>query len=121
MSGIFIDGVFHENTDLICRRCKAPAWPSDNPEYSYQCLVCDEDLYEFETEEQDPHYQPKVMIARPINDIPLNTAIEYILDDDTGEARVFVNQIEAEMFLIGHGIDPEDADIYFVEFEHEPK
>jgi len=35
----------------VCSRCKTPTKKPGNPDYSYQCLHCDEDLYEFETEE----------------------------------------------------------------------
>ena len=44
-------------TIRICRRCKSPVFKSDNPEYSYQCFTCDEDLYEFETEEEKEDLQ----------------------------------------------------------------
>jgi len=36
--------------ERICRRCGERVEKSDNPDYSYQCFSCDEDLYEFETE-----------------------------------------------------------------------
>lgn len=58
MSGIFVDGKWYENADMKCRKCGSPVYESDNPEYVYQCFACDEDLYSFETEEQDPHYFP---------------------------------------------------------------
>ena len=32
----------------VCNRCNSPVIKSDLPEYSYQCLNCDEDLYGFE-------------------------------------------------------------------------
>jgi hypothetical protein len=34
----------------ICRRCGTQVEPSNNPRYKWQCLNCDEDLYNFETE-----------------------------------------------------------------------
>ena len=34
--------------DALCPRCGQPVIPSDNPEYTYQCLDCDEDFYAFE-------------------------------------------------------------------------
>ena len=40
--------------ELICRRCKSSVFKSDNPEYVYQCLICDEDLYSFEVEQRQP-------------------------------------------------------------------
>lgn len=56
MSGIFHEGRWYENTDMICRRCGRPVYDSDNPEYCYQCFHCDEDFYSFEVEEQDALY-----------------------------------------------------------------
>lgn len=38
---------------MVCRRCGHPVYASDNPEYSYQCFHCDEDLYSFEVAERD--------------------------------------------------------------------
>ena len=38
-----------------CNRCESPVVKSDNPEYSYQCLECDEDLYSIEIHE-DSNY-----------------------------------------------------------------
>lgn len=34
----------------ICYRCKNKVFPSDNPNYKYQCFVHDEDLFGIETE-----------------------------------------------------------------------
>jgi hypothetical protein len=39
-------------TARLCNRCNKPVYKSDNPEYSYQCFNCDEDLYEFETHKE---------------------------------------------------------------------
>ena len=71
MSGIFHEGRWYENTDMICRRCGRPVYDSDNPEYCYQCFHCDEDFYSFEVEEQDALYLPPVMVARPVDGITL--------------------------------------------------
>ena len=101
MSGIFHDGRWYENTDMICRRCGSPVYESDNPEYSYQCFYCDEDLYSFEAEEQDAHYMPPVMVARPVDGITLNEA----LLDEAGNTRSIQNQPEAEAVLLSHGIN----------------
>jgi len=39
---------------LRCRRCGGPVYASELPQYNYQCLTCDEDLFEFEVEEGSP-------------------------------------------------------------------
>lgn len=115
MSGIFYEGRWYENTDMICRRCRHPVYLSDIPEYTYQCFYCDEDLYRFEVEEQDAHYMPPVMVARPVDGITINEQLEYLLDD-SGKPRVFQNQPEAEAFLLAHGFAGEDLEyFYFVE------
>ena len=112
MSGIFFEGKWYENTDMICRRCGSPVYKSDNPEYAFQCFYCDEDLFEFEVEEQDARYLPPVMVARPIDGITLNDTLEYRLDE-SGQPRVFTNQPEAEAFLLGHGVDLDDLEFFF--------
>ena len=118
MSGIFIGGVFHENTDLIHRKCKSPVWESDKPGFEYQCLSCKEDFDAAETEEQDPHYHPPVYLARPLNGVPANPEIEYIVDGNQ-QIRHFKNQIEAEMFLTGCGVNLDKEVFYFIEEEPE--
>ena len=115
MCVIFHEGRWYVNTDMICRRCGRPVYDSDNPEYRYQCFHCDEDFYSFEVEEQDALYLPPVMVARPVDGITLNEALEYLLDD-TGKTRIFQNQPEAEAFLLCHGFTSEDLEyFYFVE------
>ena len=119
MSGIFIERDWYESTNRICRRCRSPVWKSDNPKYSFQCLECDEDLFEFETDEQCPDYSPKVIIARYVGGITLNVGLEYVLDDDKNEL-VFNGQPEAETFLLSMGVASEDLEfMYFIEFENE--
>jgi hypothetical protein len=50
---------------IVCRRCKSPVYNSANPkEYTYQCFVCDEDLYTFEVEAVNP----KKSRRRPTNE-----------------------------------------------------
>ena len=115
MSGIFYEGRWYENTDMVCRRCGRPVYLSVVPGYSYQCFHCDEDLYLIEVAEQDAGYLPPVMVARPIDGITLNGGLEYLLDD-AGSRRIFRNQPEAEAFLSGHGLSSEELEhIYFVE------
>jgi len=115
MSGIFHEGKWYENTDMVCRRCGSPVYETENPEYSYQCFACDEDFYSFEVAEQDTLYLPPVMVARPAEGIVLNTELEYLLDDNS-QPRVFTNQPEAEAFMLAHGYSTEDLGFtYFVE------
>lgn len=115
MSGIFYEGHWYENTDMVCKLCGNPVYQSDNAEYSYQCFRCDEDLYSFEVEKQACPYLPKVAVARPVNGIALNGGLEYLLDESR-EIRVFHNQPEAEMFLLANGFISEDLEfLYFVE------
>ena len=40
--------------EIICRKCKSSVFKSENPNYAYQCKICDEDLYGFETEQRPP-------------------------------------------------------------------
>jgi rubrerythrin len=40
-------------TRYACRNCGQPLIKSDNPEYTFQCLDCDEDFYKFEAVEVD--------------------------------------------------------------------
>lgn len=115
MSGIFHEGRWYENTDMVCRRCGSSVYESDNPEYSYQCFYCDEDLYSFEAEEQDSHYMPPVMVARPVDGITVNETLEYLLDDNK-KPRIFQNQPSAEAFLLANGLNDDDLEaIYFVD------
>lgn len=93
MSGIFHEGRWYENTDMICRRCGRPVYDSDNPEYRYQCFHCDEDFYSFEVEEQDALYLPPVMVARPVDGITLNEALEYLLDDNPTSERTYLHVV----------------------------
>lgn len=121
MSGIFINGKWYENTGMICRRCGKPVYESDNPEYTYQCFMCDEDLYSFEATEQDAQHLPKVLVARPIDGITINEDLEYLLDETGKAAQVFNNQPDAEAWLTALGYSPEDLErLYFVEYNDEP-
>lgn len=119
MSGIFIKDLgFCENTDRICQRCKTSVWQTNTPGYLFQCLVCDEDLYEFETKGQDPRYMPRVIIGRHVHDITLNNQLEFIMDNE-GNERIFDNQPQAEEFLLSVGFDTEDLEfMYFIEIDH---
>ncbi|MCL2392919.1 MAG: hypothetical protein FWC66_10015 [Oscillospiraceae bacterium] len=41
-------------TERICVKCKSSVMLSKNLRYTFQCLICDEDLYSFETELRQP-------------------------------------------------------------------
>ena len=59
----------------------------------------------------------KVVVARPIDGITINTELEFLLDDD-GEVRIFDNQEQARKFLTDAGIEPEELrHIKFMEDE----
>lgn len=59
----------------------------------------------------------KVVVARPIDSITINTKLEFLLDDD-GEVRIFDNQEQARKFLTDAGIEPEELrHIKFMEDE----
>jgi hypothetical protein len=119
MSGVFYNGEWYENTGLVCRRCSKPVYKSDLPEYSFQCFHCDEDLYTIEADEVNT--LPRVTVARPVDGITLNTALEHLLDD-TGEARIFNNQPEAEAFLLSQGIPGEDLQfLHFIDCDGVPE
>ncbi len=38
---------------IRCPKCGKPLKVSDNPEYSYECLDCDEDFYSFECDKEE--------------------------------------------------------------------
>jgi hypothetical protein len=40
--------------EIVCCRCNSSVSKSENPEYLYQCFVCDEDLYGIEVEIRKP-------------------------------------------------------------------
>ena len=48
LPGIVKDGRWYAVTGYKCPRCGGPVYPSDIPEYTYQCFDCDEDFYSFE-------------------------------------------------------------------------
>lgn len=55
------------------------------------------------------------MVARPVDGITVNEALEYLLDENE-KPRIFANQPEAEGFLLAQGIDGEALEhFYFVE------
>lgn len=119
MSGIFHDGKWYENADLICRSCKLPVYESDSSQCDYHCFRCEKTLDISQTEEQDSRYDalPPVEVARPVDGITMNSAIEYLLDEK-GEKRVFPNQPAAEAFLLAAGYTGEELEhVYFVEAE----
>jgi len=115
MTGILHYDVFYENTGFQCRHCGRPVYKSNLPEYTYQCLSCEEDFYSFEVEPQATPRNPRIMVARPVDGITLNTALEMLLDD-VNEVLVFDNKAEAEAYLLEHGVDADEMEhMYFCE------
>ena len=119
MSGIFFNGKWMENADLVCRKCSGAVYETDD--LRYICPHCGVELEEAETDAQDGLTMSSVLVARPVDGITLNSAMEYLLDDD-GNKLVFENQAAAEAFLMEHGYTEYDLDqMYFEEIREEAK
>lgn len=58
-----------------CNMCGCPILKSDVEGYVYQCMACDEDLYEFETYEGEYH------TAEELDELCCNTRDLLLLDD----------------------------------------
>lgn len=59
----------------------------------------------------------RVVAARPVDGITLNSTLEFLLDDN-GEVRVFDSEEQAQRFLTDAGIEPEELrHIKFMEDE----
>ena len=114
MSGVWYEGQWYAHTGYLCRKHGHPVFDSDLKErgYEYQCFHCDEDLFRFEVDlEKDC---PRVMVARPVDGITLNTALEYLLDEND-QPRIFKNQLLAEEYLQQRGIPYDDlAFLHFI-------
>jgi uncharacterized Zn finger protein (UPF0148 family) len=50
MNGVRHGGKWYPSTGYLCRRCGSPVFESDLKYhgYSFQCFVCDEDMFRFE-------------------------------------------------------------------------
>nr|WP_304956982.1 hypothetical protein [uncultured Acetatifactor sp.] len=48
----------------------------------------------------------RVVAARPVDGITINSALEFLLDDN-GEVRVFDSEEQARKFLTDAGVEPE--------------
>jgi hypothetical protein len=115
MTGILHYDVFYENTGFQCRHCGRPVYKSAVLACAYQCLACEKDYSDDEVEPLDASRNPRVMVARPVDGITLNTALEMLLGDDN-EVIVFDNKAEAEAYLLAHGFDAEGMEhMYFCE------
>ena len=49
----------------------------------------------------------RVVAARPVDGITINSALEFLLDD-SGAVRVFDSEEQARKFLMDAGVDPEE-------------
>ena len=58
----------------LCNRCKSHVLKSDNSEYKYQCLYCDEDLYDFEVHQMEE--------LKEINDFDFEDLINKVMESD---------------------------------------
>ena len=119
MSGIFHEGKFYENADLVCRQCRTPLYDHYDYDGTFCCFSCGGEFGIDGVDEPNGHYMPPVKIMRPYDGITINTEMQVIMEDgsETME-RVFKNQPEAEAFLMFHGYSIEDLEhVYFVECE----
>lgn len=118
MSGVFHNGEWYENTGFVCHRCGKPVYQSGLPEYSVQCFHHDEDLYTIEVDKANT--LPRVIVARHFDGVLINSALEYLLDN-TGEARIFNSQPEAEEYLLSQGIPGDDLQfLHFIDCDGVP-
>lgn len=53
----------------------------------------------------------KVIIDRPVNGIPINSELEFILDND-GAVQYFDSMQQAKAFLFQHGMTGEDMSFF---------
>ena len=95
--------------DLVCNRCGCRVFPSDNPEYKYQCFNCDEDLYGIEVSERAADAPPKRIRVAYMADGEL----EY-LTDKNDKPLIFNSAAEAELKLIADGVPA--SDIQYLRF-----
>jgi hypothetical protein len=109
MSGIFIDGKFCENSDLVCKRCNSLVWEMETK--GNYCQSCNHFLSEEESDMQNPFYFPRVAVAY----IKQNNEYEY-LKESNGEIIIFENQMIAESALLNHNANLEE--FYFVEIDY---
>lgn len=119
MSGIFHEGKWYENADLVCRQCRSPLYEHNDYEGTFLCFTCGGEFGIDGADEQNGDYLPPVKIMRPYGGITINTEMQVIMEDgsDTVE-RIFKNQPEAEAFLLANGYAAEGlAHVYFVECE----
>jgi uncharacterized HAD superfamily protein len=62
--------------DIRCNRCNSIVLKSDNIQYKYQCMFCDEDLFDIET------HKGFGMTDKEYNDILEQTDAIMCLDED---------------------------------------
>lgn len=108
MSGVIYNGEYMENVDYVHIPCSHYVYEGNAGYYCVKCgkTVADEELNE------GPDTMPKVMIARNVNGISINGAVEFLLDEH-GDRRLFDNQAIAEGFLLLNGIPMDELDSYY--------
>lgn len=120
MSGVWYEGNWFEHTGHQCRRCGHPVFESDlrTANYDYQCFHCNQHLFSFETDRETAF--PRIVVARPFDGVTINTALEYLLDEND-QIKVFGNQLEAESFLTDRGVQYDDlAFLHFIIYDGVP-
>ncbi len=69
-------------TDACCKNCNNNLFISENIEYSYQCLDCDENFYDFETNGDNVWYDDKTKEHLPLSN-SFNINVEYDKNEKT--------------------------------------
>ena len=107
MSGVWYEGDWYDHTGLVCRRCGHPVFESNLKEqgYKFQCFHCDEDMFSFEVEAETA--PPQIVVARPVDGVAINTAVEYLCDEN-GMMIIFANRPAAEAYLLEQGHSADD-------------
>ncbi len=76
----------------ICKRCGSPLYPSDLPEYAFQCFSCDEDFFRFEQENSitvDAALEQRILALCKAKELRCKVDAEEIISlCSTGESPV---------------------------------
>ena len=72
----------------LCPKCGKALNFSDNPEYTFQCLDCDEDFYSFEAKEME---QPRMEGVKDYTQlVEASMKVKEITDSAIGESQKYI-------------------------------